>query len=151
MSGIHASPVGYSLRRNGSCFATETDCGITWFFYHACCPKGTTCASDVSVNCCCPEAKSLRIHDGCLRKRRFAWIEYGYVSCTDDVSALAAEVSLVPSLSPAQSSPGASRCSSTITTSGRNCHVTDAYDDIRLNHIVIWISEYIHTNICSKY
>ncbi|KAJ5586988.1 uncharacterized protein N7459_002753 [Penicillium hispanicum] len=48
---------GYSVRRNGSCLHTETDCGTTWSPFHACCPKGTYCpGGQTNVICCLSEA-----------------------------------------------------------------------------------------------
>ncbi|XRM37203.1 hypothetical protein ABZX51_000689 [Aspergillus tubingensis] len=34
-----APPFGYPVRRNGTCYDTENDCGSTWGPYRECCPK----------------------------------------------------------------------------------------------------------------
>jgi hypothetical protein len=50
-----AASSGFALRNNGSCLATEVDCGVTVVPYHACCPAQSFCPSqynvDVGSNC----------------------------------------------------------------------------------------------------
>lgn len=116
-------PYGYALRRNGSCYDTENDCGQTWAPYHACCPKGTVCTHNSSDNCCRSEADCGNIlaedpHCGnttgvlylennyfCCADgtAAFAWIDKGWVGCADSVSLLGSQYSLLSPVSTTQS------------------------------------------------
>ncbi|GCB18384.1 hypothetical protein AAWM_01269 [Aspergillus awamori] len=127
-------PYGYALRRNGSCYDTENDCGQTWSPYHACCPKGTVCTHNSSDNCCRSEADCGNIlkedpHCGnttgvlylennyfCCADgtAAFAWIENGWVGCADSVSVLGSAYSL---LSPVSTTQSTSTTTNTSTTS----------------------------------
>ncbi|GAT23539.1 similar to An11g07840 [Aspergillus luchuensis] len=128
------SPYGYALRRNGSCYDTENDCGQTWAPYHACCPKGTVCTHNSSDNCCRSEADCGNIlaedpHCGnttgvlylennyfCCADgtAAFAWIDKGWVGCADSVSLLGSQYSL---LSPVSTTQSTSTTTNTSTTS----------------------------------
>ncbi|KAL4933786.1 uncharacterized protein BDV17DRAFT_286598 [Aspergillus undulatus] len=44
-------PYGYGLRRNGTCLASEEDCGNPWGDWYNCCPENTHCSAN---NTCCP-------------------------------------------------------------------------------------------------
>lgn len=111
-----APPFGYPVRRNGTCYDTENDCGSTWGPYRECCPKGATCAPG---NCChsaaaCGNILKLDPHCGntsailyyendyfcCSRGTdAFARVSNGFVGCTDDVSTLGSEFSLLSPVS----------------------------------------------------
>ncbi|PWY80249.1 hypothetical protein BO94DRAFT_567519 [Aspergillus sclerotioniger CBS 115572] len=120
-----APPFGYPLRRNGSCYDTENDCGTTWGPYHECCPKGATCAPG---NCChsaaaCGNILKLDPHCGntsavlyyendyfCCANGTdaFAWVSDGFVGCTNNVATLGSEFSLLSPVSTTQSSASSS-------------------------------------------
>ncbi|PYI10320.1 hypothetical protein BO78DRAFT_306611 [Aspergillus sclerotiicarbonarius CBS 121057] len=116
-----APPFGYPVRRNGSCYDTENDCGTTWGPFHECCPKGATCAPG---NCChsaaaCGNILKLEPHCGntsavlyyendyfCCANGTdaFAWVSDGFVGCTNNVATLGSEFSLLSPVSTTQSS-----------------------------------------------
>lgn len=107
MSDILHSPYGLSVRRNGSCLHTETDCGSTWSSFHACCPHGTFCPSGQDNVKCCPSdadcSKSIEnthcanstanvykanLYFCCADGSSAFMQKNGYVGCTEDVSEL---------------------------------------------------------------
>lgn len=107
MSDILHSPYGLSVRRNGSCLSTETDCGSTWSSFHACCPHGTVCLSGQdNVKCCPSDADCSKLIKNthcanstanvykanmyfCCADGSSAFMQKnGYVGCTEDISEL---------------------------------------------------------------
>lgn len=115
MSDMLSSPYGLSVRRNGSCLNTETDCGATWSSFHACCPSGTKCPKGQgNVKCCPSDADCTELVDNtqcanstanvykakgyfCCAKEMSAFMqkETTFVGCTDDISDLDDTVSLL--------------------------------------------------------
>ncbi|KAL4744111.1 hypothetical protein BDV11DRAFT_201528 [Aspergillus similis] len=47
----YSPPYGYGLRRNGTCIASEENCGNPWGDWYNCCPENTHCSAN---NTCCP-------------------------------------------------------------------------------------------------
>lgn len=43
---------GFAIRRNGSCLATESDCGETLAPFRGCCPGKLACPHQYNVACC---------------------------------------------------------------------------------------------------
>jgi hypothetical protein len=43
---------GFALRRNGTCLASERNCGTTASPFYACCPSGSNCANAYNQVCC---------------------------------------------------------------------------------------------------
>ncbi|KAI2827752.1 hypothetical protein CBS147343_2226 [Aspergillus niger] len=137
-----APPFGYPVRRNGTCYDTENDCGSTWGPYRECCPKGATCAPG---NCChsaaaCGNILKLDPHCGntsailyyendyfcCSRGTdAFARVSNGFVGCTDDVSTLGSEFSLLSPVSTTSSSSSAT-ASATVTSHAASTSTADS-------------------------
>lgn len=114
MSDMLSSPYGLSVRRNGSCLATETDCGQTWSPFHACCPGGTKCpAGQSNVKCCPSDADCSELLDDkhcanstanvykandyfcCASGTQAFQKKNGFVGCTDDTSTLDSSLTLL--------------------------------------------------------
>ncbi|OJJ76034.1 hypothetical protein ASPBRDRAFT_144456 [Aspergillus brasiliensis CBS 101740] len=133
-------PFGYPVRRNGTCYDTENDCGSTWGPYRECCPKGATCAPG---NCChsaaaCGNILKLDPHCGntsailyyekdyfCCSDGTdaFARVSNGFVGCTNDVSTLGSEFSLLSPVSTTSSSTSAT-ASATATSDASSSTLT---------------------------
>ncbi|KAJ5131134.1 uncharacterized protein N7515_007173 [Penicillium bovifimosum] len=148
MSDILKSPYGLSVRRNGSCLNTETDCGQTWAPFRACCPGGTHCpAGQDNVKCCPSDADCSDLVDNthcanstanvykakgwfcCAADTQAFERPDGFVGCTDDISVLGISMSLLaikyhattttsPSPSPTESSAITSTAEPSVTTTG---------------------------------
>ncbi|KAJ5954195.1 hypothetical protein N7501_008474 [Penicillium viridicatum] len=114
MSDMLSSPYGLSIRRNGSCLASETDCGQTWSPFHACCPGGTKCpAGQSNVKCCPSDADCSELLDDkhcanstanvykandyfcCASDTKAFQKKNGFVGCTDDTSTLDSSLTLL--------------------------------------------------------
>ncbi|KAJ5466121.1 hypothetical protein N7530_009908 [Penicillium desertorum] len=114
MSDMLSSPFGLSVRRNGSCLATEQDCGGTWSPFRACCPGGTKCpAGQENVKCCPSDADCTELLDHthcanssanvykandyfcCAAGMRAFQKENGFVGCTEDTSTLDKSLTLL--------------------------------------------------------
>ncbi|CAG8249836.1 unnamed protein product [Penicillium salamii] len=90
MSDLLSSPYGLSVRRNGSCLSTETDCGETWSPFHACCPGGTKCPKGQgNVKCCPSDADCSELVDNtkCANSTANVYKAKGYFCCSSDTSA----------------------------------------------------------------
>ncbi|CAG8196006.1 unnamed protein product [Penicillium salamii] len=90
MSDLLSSPYGLSVRRNGSCLSTETDCGPTWSPFHACCPNGTKCPKGQgNVKCCPSDADCTELVDNthCANSTANVYKAKGYFCCSSDTSA----------------------------------------------------------------
>ncbi|KAJ5343591.1 uncharacterized protein N7506_003415 [Penicillium brevicompactum] len=146
MSDTLSSPYGLSVRRNGSCLNTETDCGQTWAPFHACCPNGTKCPKGQgNVKCCPSDADCTELVDNthCANSTANVYKAAGYfccangesafmdkktsfVGCTDDISDLDNSVSLLAiryhatTSTPASTSPTSSSTPTRSTTSTTN-------------------------------
>ncbi|KOS41791.1 hypothetical protein ACN38_g7327 [Penicillium nordicum] len=114
MSDMLSSPYGLSVRRNGSCLTSETDCGQTWSPFHACCPGGTKCPTGQSnVKCCPSDADCSELLDDkhcanstanvykandyfcCASGTKAFQKKNGFVGCTDDTSTLDSSLTLL--------------------------------------------------------
>lgn len=75
---------GFALRRNGSCLATETECFVTVFPYHACCPFGSFCPQQHNAECCPTAAnctQTLLQDPQCANAEWDLFINRGYFFC----------------------------------------------------------------------
>lgn len=81
---LDISNSGFARRSNGSCFSTETDCGVTRAPFHACCPSGSFCPSQYNVNCCPTVAnctQSLLVNPQCANGTLDLFDNNGYFCC----------------------------------------------------------------------
>lgn len=78
------STSGFAIRRNGSCLASEVDCGATVSPFRACCPSGASCPSAFNVECCPSPAnctQTLLKNPSCANKTWTLYDNEGYFCC----------------------------------------------------------------------
>ncbi|KAL4804432.1 hypothetical protein BDV18DRAFT_143150 [Aspergillus unguis] len=75
---------GWAARVNGSCEASETDCGATVSPYRVCCPGGSYCPHAWNVACCPSESnctEALQANPHCANETWDLYINGGYFCC----------------------------------------------------------------------
>lgn len=89
---MSATNFGWALRKNGSCLASEIDCGETVAPYRVCCPNGSFCPQAKNVACCpskeyCTDALNGQPH--CANSTWDLYINGGYFCCEQGTIAYA--------------------------------------------------------------
>ncbi|RFU25465.1 hypothetical protein B7463_g10868, partial [Scytalidium lignicola] len=78
------STSGFAIRRNGTCYSNEVDCGITVRPFRACCPAGASCPSAFNVDCCPSPAnctETLLKNPSCANKTWTLYDNEGFFCC----------------------------------------------------------------------
>ncbi|OJJ04443.1 hypothetical protein ASPVEDRAFT_136159 [Aspergillus versicolor CBS 583.65] len=81
---MSATNFGWALRKNGSCLASEVDCGETVAPYRVCCPNGSFCPHANNVACCPSKSYCTDALNGQPRCANSTWdlfINGGYFCC----------------------------------------------------------------------
>ncbi|KJK65664.1 hypothetical protein P875_00010084 [Aspergillus parasiticus SU-1] len=87
-----ATNFGWALRKNGSCLASEVDCGETVAPYRVCCPGGSFCPHAENVACCPSKAYCTAALNGQPRCANSTWDLYingNYYCCEQGTIAYA--------------------------------------------------------------
>lgn len=87
-----ATNFGWALRKNGSCLASEVDCGETVAPYRVCCPQGSFCPHAENVACCPSKEYCTTALDGqphCANSTWDLYINGGYFCCEQGTIAYA--------------------------------------------------------------